>query len=85
MVEIWLLFSAYCPMKPYTCCKFHENIDDRFKVIEWIRFLKLIISKGHLSAKQCSRSYGSYSLHIVGCCFIFVPSSIKIALMVLKL
>ena len=38
MVELWFLFSAYCPMKLYICSKFHENIDDRFKVIEWIRF-----------------------------------------------
>ena len=38
MVELWFLFSAYYPMKLYICSKFHENIDDRFKVIEWIRF-----------------------------------------------
>ena len=38
MVEIWFLFSAYCPMKLYICSKFHENIDDHFKVKEWIRF-----------------------------------------------
>ena len=37
-VTLWLLFSAYCPMKLNICSKFHENIDDRFKVIEWIRF-----------------------------------------------
>ena len=30
MVELWFLFSAYCPMKLYICSKFHENIDDRF-------------------------------------------------------
>ena len=33
-----VLFSAYYPMKLYICSKFHENIDDRSKVIEWIRF-----------------------------------------------
>ena len=38
MVELWFLFSAYCPMKLYICSKFHENIDGNFKVIEWIRF-----------------------------------------------
>ena len=38
LVELWFLFSAYCPMKYYICSKFRENIDDRFKVIEWIRF-----------------------------------------------
>ena len=38
MVEFWFLFSAYCPMKLYVCSKFHENIDDCFTVIEWIRF-----------------------------------------------
>ena len=38
MVELWFLFSAYCPMKLYICSKFHENTDDRFKVIEWIQF-----------------------------------------------
>ena len=42
-------FSAHCMMKLYACTKIHENIDDRFKVIEWIRFLKLLISKGHYS------------------------------------
>ena len=35
---IMVLFSAYYPMKLYICSKFHENIDDRSKVIEWIRF-----------------------------------------------
>ena len=30
MLELWFLFSAYCPMKLYICSKFHENIDDRF-------------------------------------------------------
>ena len=34
MVELWF-FSAYCPMKLYICSKFHENIDDHFKVIEY--------------------------------------------------
>ena len=34
MEELWFLFSAYCPMKLYICSKLHENIDDRFKVIE---------------------------------------------------
>ena len=38
MVELWFLFSAYCPMKLYICSKFHENIDDHFKVIAWIGF-----------------------------------------------
>ena len=38
MVELWFLFSAYCPVNLHICSKFHENIDDRFKVIEWIRF-----------------------------------------------
>ena len=38
IMELWFLFSAYCPMKLYTCSKFHENIDDCFKVIEWIGF-----------------------------------------------
>ena len=42
-------FSAHCIMKLYACTKFHENIDDRFTVIEWIRFLKVLISKGHYS------------------------------------
>ena len=37
-VELWFLFCAYCLAKLYICSKFHENIDDRFKVIEWIRF-----------------------------------------------
>ena len=37
MVGSWFLFSAYCPML-YIWSKFHENIDDRFNVIEWIRF-----------------------------------------------
>ena len=27
MVELWFLFSAYCPMKLSICSKFHENID----------------------------------------------------------
>ena len=35
---LWFLFSANCPMKLYMCSKFHENFDDRFKVIEWIQF-----------------------------------------------
>ena len=38
MVELWFLFSAYCLMKLYICSKFHENMEDSFKVIEWIRF-----------------------------------------------
>ena len=48
MVELWFLFSAYCPMKLYICTKFHENIDDIVfhenildddKVIERTQFL----------------------------------------------
>ena len=35
---VTVLFSAYCPIKLNICSKFHENIDNRFKVIEWIRF-----------------------------------------------
>ena len=35
MVELRFLICAYCPMKLYICSKFHENIDDRFKVIEY--------------------------------------------------
>ena len=38
MVALWFLFSAYCPMKLNICSKFHENIYDRFKIIEWTRF-----------------------------------------------
>ena len=38
MVELWFLFSAYCPMKLYICSKLNENIDGHFKTIEWIRF-----------------------------------------------
>ena len=38
MVELWVVFSAYCAMTLCICSKFHGNIDDRFKVIEWIRF-----------------------------------------------
>ena len=38
MVELWFLFSAYCPMKLYICSKYHENIDDHLKVIDWILF-----------------------------------------------
>ena len=34
MVELWFLFSAYCPMKLYICSKFHENIDDCLVIIE---------------------------------------------------
>ena len=30
MVELWFLFSAYCPMKLCICFKFHKTIDDRF-------------------------------------------------------
>ena len=37
LLELWFLFSAYCPMKLYICSKFHENIDDCFKIKEWIR------------------------------------------------
>ena len=36
MVELWFLFSTYCPMKLYSCSKFHENTDDHLKVKEWI-------------------------------------------------
>ena len=36
MVELWFLFSAYCPMKLYICSKFNENIYDRLNVIVWI-------------------------------------------------
>ena len=38
MMEVWFLFPAYCLMKLYICLKFHENIEDRCKVIEWIQF-----------------------------------------------
>ena len=38
MVELRFLFCANCPIKLHICSKFHENIDDRFKVIGWIRF-----------------------------------------------
>ena len=31
---LWVLFSAYCPIKLYIWSKFHENIDARFKVIQ---------------------------------------------------
>ena len=47
--------------------------------------LKLIISKGHYSTNKCSRSNGSYSLHVFWCCFIFVPSFMKISLTIVKL
>ena len=33
-MELCLFFSAHCIMKLYACTKFHENIDDRFKVTE---------------------------------------------------
>ena len=46
------MYSAFCPIKLYICSKFHENIHDHFKVIELIRFLKLIISMGHYYAKK---------------------------------
>ena len=32
-VELWFLLPAYCLRKLYICTNFHENIDDRFKVI----------------------------------------------------
>ena len=32
------MFSAYFPIELYICSKFHENIDGRLKVIEWIGF-----------------------------------------------
>ena len=32
---IIVLVLCIFPIKPYICSKFHENIDDRFKVIEW--------------------------------------------------
>ena len=48
-MELCFFFSAHCKMKLYACTKFHENIDDRFKLIKWIRFLKLLISKGYYS------------------------------------
>ena len=38
LVELWFLFPACCPVKLFICSKFQENIDDRFKVIEWIEF-----------------------------------------------
>ena len=37
-VGVMVLFSAYFLIKLYICSNFHENIDDRFKVIKWIRF-----------------------------------------------
>ena len=40
-------------MKLYICSKFHENIDDRFKVIEWIRF-ETNNFKGALFCKKIS-------------------------------
>ena len=46
-VQLWFLFSAYFLLRLYICTKFHENIDDRFKVIVWTQF-----SKGHNSAKN---------------------------------
>ena len=53
-MELWFLFSAYCPIKFYICFKFHENIDDRLKIIRVYMILKLIISKGHYSAKNAA-------------------------------
>ena len=38
MVELWFLLSAYCSKRLFICSKYHENIDDHFKVIEWIQF-----------------------------------------------
>ena len=35
IVELWFLVSAYGLMQLYICSMFHDNIDDRFKVIEW--------------------------------------------------
>ena len=37
-MELWFLLSAHCPIKLHICSKFHENIDERFKVIEWVLF-----------------------------------------------
>ena len=64
MVALWFLFSAYCPMKLCICSKFHGNIDDRSKVLEWYDF-ETNKFKGALFCKICSRSYSSYSLHVV--------------------
>ena len=33
-----VLVLCKLPMKLNICTKFRENVDDRFKVIEWIRF-----------------------------------------------
>ena len=38
MLELRFVFSAFCPVQLYICSKVHENIDDRLKVIDWIRF-----------------------------------------------
>ena len=33
-----VLVLCICAIKLSICSKFHENIDDRFKVLEWIGF-----------------------------------------------
>ena len=53
-------------MKLYICIKFHESIDDRFKVNKVNTILKLIISKGHYSEKS-SRRNGSYLMMLYIC------------------
>ena len=37
-MELPFFFSAYRLMMVYICTKFHENIFDSIKVIEWTRF-----------------------------------------------
>ena len=36
---VMFFFPAHCLMVAYICTKFHENILDGIKVIEWTQFL----------------------------------------------
>ena len=54
-MELWYLFSAYCPMLLYVCIKFHENISKGLRAIEGLLFQYSGFSKGHNSVKTCGR------------------------------
>ena len=64
IMELWFLFSAHCLTNLYICTMFHENIDDRFKVMVDTIFIGKN-SKGHNSGQKLSGVMFVFSLYIV--------------------
>ena len=68
----------------YICPKFHENIIDDIKVIEWTRFSLEIFQRGIIPRILKMELQFIFSAHYLIMVY-FVPSFMKVSLTVFKL